>query len=114
MEFDENNQVYKVHIVMSTLPPESLPRSMNKGGAQEVCRLDIPTGSVDKKLKNRHWYNFKPTYWRTRFDVKVVIGPADLKFQLWNKETRIRSREHEPIRVKWEPARELNEVVNGS
>lgn len=112
MELDEDNGVWKVHIVMSTLPPENLPRSMNQGGAQQVCSLNIPTGYVDKKLKNRHWYNFKPAYWRAKFDVKVVVGPADLKFQLWNKETRLGSRDHEPIRVKWEPARELDEKRN--
>ncbi|EED18796.1 conserved hypothetical protein [Talaromyces stipitatus ATCC 10500] len=112
MELDEDNEIYKVHIVMSTLSPDNLPRSMNQGGAQRVCSLDIPTGYVDKKLKNRHWYNFKPAYLRATFDVKVVVGPADLKFQLWNKETHIRSREHEPIRVKWEPARDLNEKRN--
>ncbi|KAH8694872.1 hypothetical protein BGW36DRAFT_299998 [Talaromyces proteolyticus] len=112
MQRDENDEVWKVHIVMSTLSPSNLPQSMNQGGAQQVCSLDIATEFADRKLKNRHWYNFKPAYWRATFDVKVMVGPADLKFQLWNKETRIRSRDHQPIRVKWEPAARLNEERN--
>jgi hypothetical protein len=97
---------------MSTLSPAHLPQSMKKGGVQQVCSLDIATGYVDKKLKNRHWYNLKPIYWRATFDVRVVVGAADLKFQLWNKDNRqIMSKEHEPIRVKWEAAEALNETL---
>jgi hypothetical protein len=101
------NGPWKVQIVMSTLPPEKLPRSMSQSGVHVVCSLDIATDCVDKKLKNRHWYSRKPTFWRTTFDVKVVVGPADLSFQLWSKDRRIRSNKHEPIAVKWMPARDF-------
>lgn len=107
---------WKVQIVMSTLAPDKLPRNMSQRGVHLVCSLDIATHSVDKKLKNRHWYNMKPTFWRTTFDVRVVVGPADLSFQLWSKDRRIRSNKHEPIAVKWMPAREFEEknVVQNS
>jgi hypothetical protein len=82
---------------------------MRQKGVQKVCSLDIATGDVDKKLKNRHWYSVKPAFWRTAFDVKVVVGPADLTFQLWSKDRRIRSGKHEPIAVSWMPAEELEE-----
>lgn len=101
------DQPWKVQIVMSYHPLETLPRNMSQGGVQRVCNLDISTENVDRKLKNRHWYNMKPTFWRTTFDVKVVVGPADLSFQLWSKDKRIQSNKHEPIAVKWMPAEEM-------
>lgn len=104
----QESSPWKVHIVMSSLPSEQLPQSLRQKGAHSVCYLDILTEGVDRKLKNRHWYSLKPTFWRTVFDVKVVVGPADLSFQLWSKDKRIRSTSHEPIAVKWMPARDLD------
>lgn len=46
----------------------------------------------------------RPRYWRALFEVRVVVGAADLTFQLWSKDQRIRSSQHEPIRVQWVPA----------
>ncbi|KAK1142193.1 hypothetical protein N8T08_008119 [Aspergillus melleus] len=82
---------------MSTLPPDSLPRSMRERGVQKVCDLNVSTEEVDKKLKNRHWYSIKPHFWRIAFEVEIVVGPADLSFQLWSKDKKIRSGKHEPI-----------------
>lgn len=97
---------WRVSIVMSHLPLDRLPHNMCQNGVQRVCDLDISTENVSRKLKNRHWYNMGPSFWRTTFDVKVVVGPADLSFQLWSKDKRIRSSSHEPIAVKWMPAGE--------
>ncbi|OQE33069.1 hypothetical protein PENFLA_c001G07118 [Penicillium flavigenum] len=98
------NEPWKVSIVMSPLPLDDLPHNIGQDGVQRVCDLDISTDNVDRILKNHRWYNFGPTFWRTTFDVKVVVGPADLSFQLWSKDKRIRSNTHEPIAVKWMPA----------
>jgi hypothetical protein len=104
MNQGEENNPWKVQIVMSSLPSDQLPQSLSQKGAHRVCDLDISIEDVDKKLKNRHWYNMSPAWWRTTFDVQVVIGPADLSFQLWSKDKRVRSNKHEPIAVKWMPA----------
>jgi hypothetical protein len=98
------NEPWKVSIVMSPLPLDDLPHNIGQDGVQRVCDLDISTDNVDRTLKNHRWYHFGPTFWRTTFDVKVVVGPADLSFQLWSKDKRIRSNTHEPIAVKWMPA----------
>ncbi|KAE8141241.1 hypothetical protein BDV38DRAFT_237622 [Aspergillus pseudotamarii] len=103
------NDHWRVQIVMSTLPPDILPYNMREKGVQKVCCLDISVDAVDKKLKNRHWYSMKPAFWRTVFEVKVVVGPADLSFQLWSKDKRILSGKHEPIAVSWMPAQGLEE-----
>ncbi|KAL4898880.1 hypothetical protein BDW74DRAFT_126341 [Aspergillus multicolor] len=102
----EEHLPWKVHIVMSTAPRYNLARSMKSGkrSVQHVCSLDIITDDVDRKLKNRRWFNMRPRYWRATFDVRVVVGAADLTFQLWSREQRIRLQGHEPIRVQWMPA----------
>jgi hypothetical protein len=56
------------------------------------------------KLKNRHWYSSGRKYWRFRFDVKVLLGAADLKFVLLTKDKRVISKDHETIKVVWQPA----------
>ncbi|GIJ87125.1 hypothetical protein Asppvi_006029 [Aspergillus pseudoviridinutans] len=94
-------ETFQVHIVMSMYPPTLLPKSMSHKGVERVCTLHISTEGVDKKLKNRHWYSRKPVFWKGTFSVRVVVGPADLAFQLWSKDQRIRSSSHPPIAVKW-------------
>ncbi|KAI9367444.1 hypothetical protein BJX61DRAFT_551448 [Aspergillus egyptiacus] len=109
MDPGQEHLPWTVQIVMSTNPPDQLPQSMSAQGVQRVCSLDIRTDEVDRKLKNRHWYNARPRYWRAIFDVRVVVGAADLSFQLWSRDRRIRSTEHEPIKVQWMPAEEVDE-----
>ncbi|KAL4931386.1 uncharacterized protein BDV17DRAFT_256749 [Aspergillus undulatus] len=95
----EEHLPWKVQVVMSTDSPDQLPQSMAGKGVQHVCSLDISSNDLDRKLKNGRWYNKGPRYWRATFDVKVVVGAADLSFQLWSKDQRIRSTENEPIKV---------------
>lgn len=45
-------------------------------------------------------YNWGTQYHRADFDVKVLIGPADLKFQIWGKNGQL-SKNHEEIEVQW-------------
>ncbi|KAL4923834.1 uncharacterized protein BDV17DRAFT_296016 [Aspergillus undulatus] len=104
----EEHLPWKVHIVMSTDIPNRLPQSMG-GNVQHVCSLDIDTENVDRKLKNRRWYSMRPQYWRATFDARVVVGAADLTFQLWSKDEWIRSSQHEPIKVQWMPAVAMSE-----
>ena len=101
------NEPWKAEIVMSTCDPASLQRNMSENGVQRVCNLEVSTQCVDRKLKNRHWYSVKPNFWRIAFEVKVIVGPADLSFQLWSKDKRIQSGKHEPIAVNWMPAQGL-------
>ena len=53
--------------------------------------------------KNRHWYDIGPEYKKAEFLVKVIIGAADLKFQIWTKDNRLCSADHEDIQVRWDP-----------
>ena len=63
---------------------------------------------VEMKLKNRHWYNRRAKYLRLKFDVKVILGAADLRFQLQTKDQQVLSNNHEAIQVKWEVPRQVS------
>lgn len=96
------NLLWNTQVVMSTLPPDLLPTSLNKSGVQRVCKVESSLPQ-DMKLKNRHWYNAGPQYLRAEFDMQVLIGPADLKFQTLSKDGII-SRDHAAINVEWSPS----------
>ena len=59
--------------------------------------------SLQPELLTAFRYNFSPQYHRAEFDVKVIIGAADLKFQLWGRNGQM-SKDHEDIEVMWNPA----------
>jgi hypothetical protein len=51
------------------------------------------------KLKNRHWWNMGTKYHRIEYIVKVGLGPADLRFELWHNGQKL-SKDN-PIKVEW-------------
>ena len=104
----DEKKMWKTQIIMSNNPREKLPLNVGQDGAKRLCEVEstLEDKGVDTKLKNRHWYNSKERYLRLKFDVKVILGAADLKFQLQTKEKKVISHEHEAIQVKWEAPRE--------
>ena len=66
------------------------------------------------KLKNRHWYNRGRKYWRFRFNVKAVIGAADLKFVLMTKDDQEISSDHNAIEIIWQAGKDgIEGAMNG-
>ena len=63
------------------------------------------TGSMTEGICKLTWsrYNFGKQYHRADFDLRLLVGPADLKFQLWSKNKQL-SKDHEEIEVQWNPA----------
>ena len=104
IEPGKENGVWQTHVVMSQVPREQLPSSLSQDGASRLCDIEsvLKDRGVDMKLKNRHWYNRKRSYLRAKFDVKVILGAADLKFQLQTKDNTVISKDHDPIQVRWE------------
>lgn len=89
------------NVVMSTLPADRLPTSLNKPGARRLCQVKsrLP---ADIKLKNSKWYHKSDPYYQAEFDVQVLIGSADLKFRTLDKRG-VLSQEHSAIDVDWHP-----------
>ena len=55
--------------------------------AQELCEVQSDLSTADEKKfkeKNRHFWNTGERYLRAEYQVKVVIGPADIRFELCN------------------------------
>ena len=91
---------WKTQIVMSTLPVEQLPRSLQGPGSQSVCAVESVLSLDDMKKKNRHWYNTGPEWYRAQFAMQVIIGAADLKFQIIGKNGVV-SKTHNEVAVQW-------------
>ena len=90
---------------MSSLNPERLPTSMRHEGVKKVCQVDSTIDVTGMKLKKPHLQLFgrpEHKYTLAEFDIKVIVGPADLKFQLWSKDGRIFSNDHNEVEAHWD------------
>lgn len=101
----QEDHSWKTNIIMSTEPRERLPTSLDQDGAKVLCGVEsmLKDKGVDMKLKNRHWYNKGEKYLRVRFDIRVILGAADLKFQLQSKNKVVLNNDYDAIQVRWDP-----------
>ncbi|KAJ5930577.1 hypothetical protein N7466_006070 [Penicillium verhagenii] len=108
----EMNKPWLAQIVMSTLAKDKLPQSMSRTGADLICNIKVDMSSVDRTAKNSRWYHLKEKYYEAVINLKVIVGPTDLQFELWNVNGgRIRGETHDPVSVVWEPVQEKMEDV---
>ncbi|KAN0119207.1 hypothetical protein V8E51_001415 [Hyaloscypha variabilis] len=94
-------RVFKTDIITSNLDRDLLPLVMNSS-CSKICDITSDLSSVPLsmfKLKNRHWWNTRPKYHRIQYMIKVVLGPADLRFELWHNGQKISAGT--PITVEW-------------
>ncbi|THC99999.1 hypothetical protein EYZ11_000578 [Aspergillus tanneri] len=92
-----------------------VPQSMAHSGATLICNIEVDMASVDRKPQNHRWYHRNPAHFLATFTIKMVVGPNDLEFELWNKSGgRIRSQNKDPIAIKWNPTVEkMDETMRG-
>ncbi|KAK5083734.1 hypothetical protein LTR05_006239 [Lithohypha guttulata] len=102
LDLGKERHTWRTQIVCSSLPPTQLPKSMKWEGTKPVCVVESIIDGADLKLKNKHWYNLGKQYIRADFALKILIGPADLKFQLWGRDKQL-SKSHDQIAVQWNP-----------
>jgi len=102
IDYGKERSPWRATLVMSSIPAYQLPKSMKSQNVKPLCSLESVLDRGDLKLKNRHWYNFRPQYFRAEFELRILIGPADLRFQIWGKTGQL-SRDHEGIEVQWNP-----------
>lgn len=72
---------------------------------ETICEIqsDFSTLPLTQfKLKNRHWWNSGAKYHRIDYVVKVAIGPADIRFELWHNGQKL-SKDNS-IKVEWSAA----------
>ena len=73
--------------------------------ARYVCRLTVDLTSLGldeleaKKRPNKHLLHLKSQrFYRADFETRILVGPADLKFEIWFKGKRYGENN---ISVKW-------------
>jgi hypothetical protein len=87
---------------------------MIHSGVTTLCIVESTLTGVKMEVKNKHWWEFKKKHKVAEFDLKVIPGSADLKFQLWSNENMI-SRDQENLAVVWDrngPAPRQAELQN--
>jgi hypothetical protein len=78
------SRAFPTNVVVSHLDKHLLPFQINKD-AQILCEVKSDLSGVDQskfKLKNRHWWNVRKPYYRVDYQIRVVIGSADIRFEL--------------------------------
>jgi hypothetical protein len=105
---------WKAQFVMSTVPKEQLPPSVARDSVKNLCIVEAKLENVSKTVRNHHWWNLGTRYELAVFDVKLIPGSADLKFQLLN-DNRLVNDEQDSVEVTWEApdnkfAAELDEI----
>ena len=91
-------------------------RLMTTAACQSICKFESDFSALPLslfKLKNRHWWNNGAKYHRINYLIKVIIGAADISFELWHNGARL--SEDNSIKVEWQttapPAPDANPVV---
>jgi hypothetical protein len=74
-------------------------------GCQTLCEITSDFSSLaltSFKLKNRHWWNAGQKYHRINYVIKVSLGPADIRFELWHNGQKL--NKDNTIKVEWHAA----------
>ncbi|UPK98335.1 hypothetical protein LCI18_009270 [Fusarium solani-melongenae] len=96
---------FNTQIVTSRNEIKVLPQSLLKGGVKRLCRVESNlTGLKPDELvlmkKRGGCFRQGYKYYKCIFDVRVIVAPADLRFELWFNSMKF-SRGHDPIKVEW-------------
>ncbi|KAH7130789.1 hypothetical protein B0J11DRAFT_613356 [Dendryphion nanum] len=95
-------RIFPTAIICSEVDRDFLPITMNSS-CRSICKVESDFSSLPLsifKLKNRHWWNTGKKYHRINYCVKVLIGAADISFELWHEGAKI-SKDNS-IKVEWQ------------
>jgi hypothetical protein len=70
-----------------------------------LCEIssDLSTASEKRFIeKNKYFWSLGKHYFKVEYQVRVLIGPADIRFELWFDNQKL-SRD-QSIKVEWKPA----------
>ncbi|KAJ4136581.1 hypothetical protein NW768_004198 [Fusarium equiseti] len=96
----------KTQVVSSRNEPNVLPQSLLKAGVKRICEVRSTLTELTQDelvlIQKHGWCCFGNSYkyYRCDLDVRFIVTPADLRFELWFKDKKF-SRGHEPIKVEW-------------
>ncbi|KAL8816329.1 MAG: hypothetical protein Q9223_004643 [Gallowayella weberi] len=96
-------RVFPTSIVESNADEQFLPHHMGAGDAHILCEIESDLSSADEskfKEKNKHFWNLGKHYFKIDYEIKVLIGPADVRFELWFSGQKL--SKDRPIKVEWQ------------
>jgi hypothetical protein len=70
-----------------------------------LCEITSDLSAADEKKfveRNKNFWSMKKHYFRIEYSVRVLIGPADIRFELWFDDQKL-SRD-QSIKVQWTPS----------
>lgn len=75
-------------------------------GATKLCSLKSNLSSIQQRQmihvkKRRSWFRKGVSFYILQFDLRVIVAPADLRFELWF-DGYCFSGNHDPIAVTWD------------
>ena len=94
---------WTAQFVFSTAPSDQLPFSVARERVQKLFTVEVSLENVSRTLHSQHWWNGGTIRVSAAFDVKLIPGPADLKFQLLHN-NRVINNEDDSVEVTWEAA----------
>ncbi|KAL8810328.1 MAG: hypothetical protein Q9200_002665 [Gallowayella weberi] len=96
-------RVFPTSIVESNANEQFLPHHMGAGDAHILCEIESDLSSADEskfKEKNKHFWSLGKHYFKIDYEIKVLIGPADVRFELWFSGQKL--SKDRPIKVEWQ------------
>ncbi|OAL45853.1 hypothetical protein IQ07DRAFT_575622 [Pyrenochaeta sp. DS3sAY3a] len=103
-------RAFPTTVIESNLQARMLPEQMTKD-TRILCEISSDLSAADEKKfieKNKHFWSLQRHYLRIEYSIRVLVGPADIRFELWFDDQKL-SRD-ESIKVEWTPAQAPNTV----
>src|SRR5947209_4573352 len=91
---------WRAQFVISTERREHLPTDLTGTKVKTLCIVEADLRYVDRITKNGHWWQLGQRYELVEFDLRLIAGSADLRFQLWSN-GRLISDGNASIGVEW-------------
>ncbi|OCK79537.1 hypothetical protein K432DRAFT_426449 [Lepidopterella palustris CBS 459.81] len=94
-------RAFPTSIITSDIDAQFLPYQMNND-TRIICEIQSDLSGTDEKRfieMNKRFWKFGKHYLKVEYQVRVIIGPADIRFELWFNNQKL-SRD-QPIRVEW-------------
>jgi hypothetical protein len=101
-----SHRLVDVHVRLTMLDAQVLCKIVSDLSAIQETRFKLVSPRsrhirfTNSRQKNRHWWSIGKPYRRCNYDVKVVIGPADINFELWFEGRKLSL--DSPIKVQWQ------------
>ncbi|KGQ09613.1 hypothetical protein BBAD15_g5053 [Beauveria bassiana D1-5] len=104
----DTTRIWTAEVVISPNEPSFLPTSLKQAGVTRLCSVRSNLEGVQQhqlvlKQKRGTCFSKGHKFYICEFEVRVIVAPADLRFELWFGGYKF-SGNHEPVGVVWDEA----------